>query len=88
MKIVAKTADGFLITATDSEVTGILTSFGIDSPKPAIGQTIPAGDFCERIESLKKFQSSYEFRHLKESAEKLTRHVTLIEEQVTEIKKL
>ena len=71
MEIIAKTTQGFLITATKSETEEILRSVVGSIPKEIeIGQKIPAIDYAATITKLKELPKVYEYRQLIQSAER------------------
>lgn len=86
MKIIATTSTGFIIEATTSEITGLMSSFGVEKPAPGIGQTIPAGDFSRDIEALTKFGTSYDFRQLREYANSLQKAIARVDDQLAVLK--
>lgn len=88
MKIVAKTGEGFLISATEHEVKSILFAFGIEKPEPTIGLTIPAADFNATVVRLQEFGKSSDFRYLKEYKERLDNAISAIDKQLEIVSKL
>ena len=65
MEITAKTKEGFLIQATESEVNNILTAvLGIRVKNIEIGQKIPAMDYATTVTKIKKLRDSYKFQNL------------------------
>lgn len=86
MKIVATTKEGFLLSATEDELKSILVSFGMDKPIPSMGLTIPAGDFNTKVNEIKNFGASYEFRQLMEYVSKLNNAIRTVQEQLNIMK--
>ena len=75
MEIIAKTTNGYILTATESELKAIFSAVSkpITDKNPInIGDKIPAYDYSAVIEKCKEFKSSYDFRQLKSATEKVT----------------
>ena len=67
MKIIAKTNDGYLISASENELKEILTSVSGVRPKELdIGQKIPAIDYATTISKIKSLEHDYNFKNLVE----------------------
>ncbi len=70
MKIIAKTTEGFLITATTKEVEEILGAVNGTVPEAIeIGQKIPAIDYAATIKKLKTIPKNYEYKRMCECAD-------------------
>lgn len=89
MKIIASTTSGFLIEATEYEVTAILTAV---SKKPTkentikIGDNIPAYDYAAMITRCKDFANSYSFKEYKNYIERVSREGNVICEGIETLK--
>ena len=71
MEVIAKTKDGVIINATESEVNEILKSVTGDTPKELkIGQKIPAIDYASSITKLKTLNNVWEFTNLVSGVER------------------
>lgn len=67
MEIIAKTAGGVIISATNSEVSEILTAVLGEKPKELqIGQKIPAIDYASTIRKIKELKTNYNWRNFLE----------------------
>lgn len=69
MQIIAKTKEGFLISATENEISTILSSISrpvTDKNPLVIGDKIPAFDYVATIQKCRLFKDSYDFRKFKE----------------------
>ncbi len=76
MKIVAKTEDGFLISATTFDVTEILRAvYGKVSDSIEIGQKIPAIDYATTITKLNQLSDNYSYTELLKEASSFAREV-------------
>lgn len=65
MEVIAKTADGLLIKATESEVREIINAVnGVKPEKVEIGQKIPAIDYAGTITKIKALKETSNFRNL------------------------
>ena len=65
MEIIAKTNQGFVITATGQEVVEILTAILGKAPeKVDIGQKIPAIDYASTIRKIGALSAKYEWTSL------------------------
>lgn len=65
MEVIAKTAGGLLINATESEVKEIINSVsGIRPEKIEIGQKIPAIDYAATITKIKSLKTNYDYQQL------------------------
>jgi len=83
MDIIAKTKDGCLITATDKEVTEILTSVNGKAPeKISIGQKIPAIDYASTITKIKALKDDYDYRHILDKVESFNVTVDNLKEAI------
>lgn len=84
MKIIAKTDDGFIISANRQEVKEILSSVnGKEPDKIDIGQKIPAIDYSSSIKKVKSLHTNYSFNKVRcgivdlvESFDKLNKAVS------------
>ncbi len=71
MEIIAKSKNGFLIAASEREVSEILTAVSGKAPdKLEIGQKIPAIDYASTITKVRALGDSYEFKALVERTAK------------------
>ncbi len=83
MQIIAKTDEGYLISASKRDVEEILTAcYGVKPGEIEIGQKIPAIDYATTIKKFKALGDTYEFKKIYEnladfmiSAEKLKKSV-------------
>ena len=65
MKIIAKTNDGCLISASENELKEILTSVSGVRPKELeIGQKIPAIDYATTISKIKGLEHNYDYKNM------------------------
>lgn len=64
MKIIAKSQDGFLLEATESEINQILNAvLGKDEKRsPGIGTKLPAVDYAATITKIKGLKDSYDIK--------------------------
>jgi len=66
MNIIAKTTNGVIIEATESEIKEIMKSVNGETPKELnIGQKIPAIDYAQSIKDVKELNENYRVRELK-----------------------
>lgn len=75
MKIIASTAGGYIIDASETEVLAILSAVSVkvkESDK-LVGSNIPAFDYAAMIQKCKDFSKSYIFRQFKEMSNKLSK---------------
>jgi len=83
MKIIAKTEEGFLVTATDNEIKDILTSVsGVRPKEVSIGQRIPAVDYASTITKIKGLKDDYDFRAVFSRLGDFNKTANLLEEAV------
>ena len=76
MQVIAKTTNGYLISATVEEISSIMSSVSkpiTDKNPIGIGDKIPAYDYIAMIQKCKAFKDSYDFRKYKESTEALSK---------------
>ena len=81
MQVIAKTSEGYLVSATQEEISAIMASVSkpINDKNPiAIGDKIPAYDYAAMIQKCKAFKNSYDFRQYKESVTNLSSSGTKI----------
>lgn len=65
MEIIAKTAQGFILTATANEVDEILSAImGKKPEKVEIGQKIPAIDYASTIRKISSLGQLYDWKQL------------------------
>lgn len=72
MNIIAKTEEGFLLSATEDELKAIFSAISksVTEKNPIqIGDKVPAFDYASTINSCKAVKNSYDFKRLKESSE-------------------
>lgn len=85
MHIIAKTNEGFLISATEHEVREILRSVsGKEEKEIPIGQKIPAIDYAGSITKLKTMKDDYYFKELVKSAANVGKSVSDLEKALEE----
>lgn len=75
MQVIAKTGEGYLVSATQQEISSIMESVSkpiTDKNPITIGDKIPAYDYSAMIQKCKAFKDSYDFRKYKESVKALT----------------
>jgi len=77
MKVIAKTNNGFILSATQGEVTAIASAMAgySVSDKAAIGDDLSASDFSSLIERVRNFSSSYEYSNFVDRVEEFNKAV-------------
>ena len=81
MQVIAETGEGYLVSATQEEISSILASVSkpINDKNPiGIGDKIPAYDYAAMIQKCKAFKDSYDFKKYKESVTALSNSGTKI----------
>ena len=81
MQIIAKTAEGYLVSATQEEISAIMASVSKpinDKNLIGIGDKIPAYDYAAMIQKCKAFRNSHDFRKYKEYVASLSNSGTAI----------
>ena len=76
MNIIAKTSDGYMISASESELKAIFSAVSkpITDKNPInIGDKLPAYDYAATIQKCKDFRQSHDFRTFKSTRENLAR---------------
>jgi hypothetical protein len=78
MNIIAKTSDGYLVSATEAELKAIYSAISkpITEKNPIlIGDKLPAYDYSATITKCKDLKVSFDFRQLKLYTESLAHTV-------------
>jgi hypothetical protein len=89
MHIIAKTNNGYLIEASNDEVSAILTATGLKPDKPnelPTGTKIPAYDYAATIQKAKVFARSGSFQNFKDYSKRVSRDAESIIDQIEQLK--
>lgn len=83
MQIIAKTEDGFLITAKKNEVTEILKAISGNTPEMIqIGQKLPAIDYALTITKIKGLKEDFDFNEIFERLDKFCETANKLKQSV------
>jgi hypothetical protein len=73
MEVIAKTASGLMIQATEEEVKAILNAVnGVRPEKVEIGQKIPAIDYAATISKIKALKNNWDYTNMLEQHAKFS----------------
>ncbi|MDR3094893.1 MAG: hypothetical protein LBU62_09690 [Bacteroidales bacterium] len=86
MEIIAKTKDGAIISATNTEVKDILVAVFGECKDFEIGQKIPAFDYGATIKKAKELFGCYELRQLFEYVKQFNKEVEKLKEVTMTLK--